>query len=84
MLVGAGCAGDGGADLGWLGCAEGRRGWRCPDMCEDAMTVEVNGRDIEDVETACRIGGPVLCQDILMTGASLLKFHTLVAVVASR
>ena len=56
-------------------------------MCEDAMTVEVNGRDIEDVgdphvgdEWAIRM----FCQDILMTGANLLKFTPpSIAVVAS-
>ena len=59
-----------------------------PDMCaEENMTVEVNGRDIYDVgdphvgdEWAIRM----FCQDILMTGANLLKFTPpSVAVVAS-
>ena len=91
MLVGAGCADDSGdstyGDDGSDALKGEGAGADVPDMCEDAMTVEVNGRDIEDVgdphvgdEWAIRM----FCQDILMTGANLLKFTPpSIAVVAS-
>lgn len=91
LLFGYGCAEDSGdstyGDDGSDALKGEGVGAEVPDLCEDDMTVEVNGRDIletEDPQVGDHWAIRMFCQDILMTGANLLKFTPpSVAVVAN-
>ena len=91
MFMATGCADDGDdstyGDDGSDALKGSGVGTDVPDMCDDNMLVEVNGRDIFDVgdpEVGDEWAIRMFCQGILMTGANLLKFTPpSVAVVAS-